>query len=388
MINKIKTGIKIILFLIFVILFKGKKAVNVDILIIRMDAIGDAILWLKTAKYYKEFYPNKRITLICNVIWKDIAIETNFFDEVIPIEVNRFEKDLLYRIKFLRKVKKVKYDKIISPVYSRTFFGSDWLLRSISSKEKIGSIGNNSNISKRLKKISDKWYTKLIEAQNVDMFELRRNFEFISNLFGVDINSRLNDLGIDFDKYTPKELINKEYCVIFLGASTLRRAYPIEKIIDLVQTVPQDMNIVLSGSKTEEELSNSFIENYLGNHSIINFTGKTNLIESFSIIKNAKFLIGNETASVHMATAVKTPSLCFLGGGHFGRFMPYDLPDLDKETKKILPKAVFKKMECFDCNWNCKYPLVNGETWKCIYDIEVEEAKTKLMEIMEENDIR
>ena len=384
--NKIKTIIKQTLFYLidiftWKIIDKNKK--KGEILLIRTDAIGDSIIWLDSAKEYRRIYADKKITLICNSIWEDIAKITGYFDEIIPLEIKNFNKNLMYRYKFLKGVKKNKYEKIISPVYSRTFFVSDWLVKNITADEKIGSIGDLLNISPRLKKISDKWYTKLIKSDTKEMFELNRNSEFIRNLSNKKYQANLPYLEFDFQNYFNKKVKKEKYCVIFLGAGTLRRAYPVKKFIETLKEIPQEMAIVLCGSIGEKELNEKFIQNFKGENKIINLVGKTNLIESLAIIKGAKFLIGNDSASVHMAVAMKTPSVCILGGGHFERFMPYVLnKKMNEEEKRILPKAVYKKMGCYNCNWQCKYPLVNGITWKCIYDIEVEEIKSKIFEIL------
>jgi len=48
-----------------------------------------------------------------------------------------------------------------------------------------------------------------------------------------------------------------------------------------------------------------------------------------------------------------------MGGGHFGRFFPYG--NLKKN------RVVYRKMDCFACNWQCKFSTV-----KCIEEISVD----------------
>jgi ADP-heptose:LPS heptosyltransferase len=94
--------------------------------------------------------------------------------------------------------------------------------------------------------------------------------------------------------------------------------------------------------------------------------GKTSLPEFVEVIRQARLLISNETSAVHIAAAVKTPSVCILGGGHFGRFLPYP-----EKVVNCKPVAVFKKMACFGCNWKCNQPHnVNGCV-PCIEQIEM-----------------
>ena len=55
--------------------------------------------------------------------------------------------------------------------------------------------------------------------------------------------------------------------------------------------------------------------------------------------------IGAETGLAHAACAVRTQNVVVLGGGHFGRFMPYS----------NLTSAVILPLSCYGCNWWCKY---------------------------------
>ena len=104
----------------------AEKKLN-SIIIVRIDAIGDFIIWQDAAKEYKKIFKNKNITLVCNELYVDLARKIPYFDEVIALDVKKIEKNLLYRFNFIRKIRSKRYFLAISPVYSRTFFGSDWI---------------------------------------------------------------------------------------------------------------------------------------------------------------------------------------------------------------------------------------------------------------------
>ena len=64
-------------------------------------------------------------------------------------------------------------------------------------------------------------------------------------------------------------------------------------------------------------------------------------MQSAALIKRCRLVIGAETGLAHLACAVGTPNVILLGGGHFGRFMPYAATT----TVVCLP------LECYGCNW-------------------------------------
>jgi len=100
------------------------------------------------------------------------------------------------------------------------------------------------------------------------------------------------------------------------------------------------MSAVICGGVTERQLGEALIT--IMDIPVLNMVGETSLSELVSVIKEAQFLLGNETSAVHIASAVATPAFCLLGGGHYGRFMPYDI---ESKTKKSLPVAIIHQMD-------------------------------------------
>ena len=150
------------------------------VLIVRQDAIGDFILWLNTAKEYREIYPpNKyKIILIGNASWSGLAEKFSYWDQVFPINSRKFKSLTGYRWGLLRKIKHMSATISIQPTYSREFYHGDTIIRASNALKKIGSAGDMSNRNWLKKIISDHWYTELIPASTKKMAELERNSEF------------------------------------------------------------------------------------------------------------------------------------------------------------------------------------------------------------------
>jgi ADP-heptose:LPS heptosyltransferase len=93
-------------------------------------------------------------------------------------------------------------------------------------------------------------------------------------------------------------------------------------------------------------------------------------MELFSLIKHAKWIITNDTSASHISVITKTPSICILGGAHYGRFQPYIV---EKQTADDqIPKIANFFMDCYNCNLNCKFIKNNkNKVWPCIEKIEV-----------------
>ena len=87
--------------------------------------------------------------------------------------------------------------------------------------------------------------------------------------------------------------------------------------------------------------------------------------ELIECIRRCNIVLSQETAALHIATALRKPVVGIIGGGHFGRFYPWGDPNVSR--------AVNKPMDCYGCNWRCKY-----ESIRCIQEISVETAAAEM----------
>jgi ADP-heptose:LPS heptosyltransferase len=87
-------------------------------------------------------------------------------------------------------------------------------------------------------------------------------------------------------------------------------------------------------------------------------------------MRNARIVISNDTGPAHIAAAVAVPVVCILGGGHYGRFMPYRVEA--PTASNLLPIAVSVELDCFGCNWACVYQRGPTEPMRCIKEVTVD----------------
>ena len=356
--------------------YHSQEAEN-KILIIRPDGIGDFILWLDSAQHFRKIYPDKKIILLGNKAWTDLAKKLPYWDEVWELDRRKFYRNLPYRVQLLKKIRKAGFDIVIQPTYSREFLYGDAIMRTSGAREKIGSVGDYSNIRPIEKKISDRFYTQLIPATPHPLMELKRNAEFVCGL-GMSMKAGLPDLSLAI-KGVKNPLDISDYYVLFPGASWSGKQWPITHFAVLADKIYRQYGLVavVCGSSAEQGLAKAFVSHI--NVPVMNMTGKTNLVNLTVIIKDALFLVGNDTSAIHFATAVSKPSFCLLGGGHYGRFMPYDI---DSKTEKSLPVPIIHTMDCFGCNWQCRYFIKDNEPAPCIENISVEEVFASLQPLL------
>jgi len=347
------------------------------IVLIRLDAIGDFVIWSHAAAEYRQHYKNEKITLIANLIWSDLATQLPYWDEVWPIDSERFNKKILYRWSIIRKVSKAGFRIAIQPTYSRIMLKGDSIIRATCAEQRIGSVGDLSNITKLRKHIADGWYTKLVPS-SLSLTELERNSDFSNHLFGISVSSQLRT----FPRFTIQyevwqEKIQKQYVILFPGASKPIRQWPVRRFSEIANELYLNYGFqsIVCGAANEEELCQKVCGEIKAG--AINLAGKTSLPAFAELVRNARLLIGNETSAIHIAAAVNTPSVCITGGGHYGRFVPYP-----SNIIGIGPSVVVYPMSCFNCNWQCTQPHDPKGEAPCIENIIVEQVLKVALQII------
>lgn len=332
------------------------------LLIIKTDAIGDYILFrnflevLKISQIYKDY----RIDLLGNVLWQDVSLkyDSPYISNFIFIKAESLYESPLQTLKTGWKLFRNNYEIVLQPTFSRTLI-TDGLAALTAAKCAIGFESNTERIPLKYKQKTDKFYTRLLALPPDIYFEFNRSKYFIESVIGKSIALNSTSIG-------PEET-DKNGIIIFPGAGVVKREWKKENLLALIKLLQQysAQSIYLAGSKAEI-LAGEYLEANLPSQSVINIIGKSSLPELIGMIANASLVIANDTSAIHIAVAAKTKSVCILGGGHFERFLPYP------EYFENRPVCAYYKMDCYYCNWNCRYKTAETDPYPCIANVEVD----------------
>ncbi len=335
------------------------------ILIIKTDAIGDYILFRNFFEQVRQSnrYKGYEIDLLGNPSWKELALAYDgaYLNHYQWIRNDDYHLAPFKTLKLGWHFFKRNYAVVLQPSSTRIFI-TDAVAALSAAKQVIGFESNTEGIIKKHKVRLDKFYTeKLILPLNY-YFEFDRNLFFFEKVLQQKISLQKPSLPV-------RNNIHKRGILIFPGAGVHRRRWEQEKFISLINLILSNSSedIYLAGSLTEVDIANHLADD-LKSGRVINLTGKLSLVELIDKINTAELVVSNETSAVHIAAAVNTRAVCILGGGHFDRFAPY--PKFDG----IDIFYAFKKMECYHCNWICKYPLTESAAYPCISNISINDV--------------
>ena len=154
----------------------------------------------------------------------------------------------------------------------------------------------------------------------------------------------------------------------------LGKNWPIDRFVEVIDGLPGDLKIVLTGAGEYDFFGAQQIENSVcEKKKVINLVNKTSVSEMVALIANALFVLGNDSAAVHIASSVHVPSVVVLSGAEYGRFLPYP----ESMHLEFAPKVVAFKMECYNCKYNCKHP--NKEPFECVRNVSVDMVKNAIL---------
>lgn len=360
---------------------------NDDIILVRLDAIGDFVMWLDAAKEFKKSCTG-RVVLICNQVCSDIARSTGYFDEVIGINYGklRHTSQIRYRWSMHRLLKNVKAGKAIQCTYSKEVF-SDVVMSAIAANEKITMDSPESIISRWTYHFTRPIYQKVITTPNEHIMEIHRNAIFTGKVLEKRVWSGVP--YINENKDAQSKVPTETYYVLFPGASESERMWPIKRFVEIAEklyenTEYKQMKCCLCGGRDETYLGDEFMMKYAAQNNVINTMGQTSLLELIEIIRGAEFIITNDTSAVHFAAAVNTRAYCIWGPWEYGRFLPYVV---EKTEGRKLPIVCYHDMECRNClldgadkTQECKqFICVNGIR-KCINYVLAEDVLNRIIE--------
>ncbi len=331
--------------------------------IVHLGAIGDFVLWLEAGRRLARHYraSGTPLVLLANAAWAPWARGMDLADEVWELDPARFDRDYGYRFQWLYRMRASGFDSVLQPTHSRTATAGDSLVRASAAAKRIGSAGDCANTPAWLKRRTDAWYTKLLACGNESRMELLRNADFMRGLGFADFRASVPVLAAG---PRPATTLPARYAVLAPGAGWDGRAWPVSSFAEIGRRLAASgLSLVLAGGPGDRATAEALLRDLPGG--ALDLVGRTGLGELATVLAGARLVVANESAAGHIAAAAGRPVVCVLGGGHYGRFMPYALEGGGQPN----PAVIVNRMDCFGCNWKCIYARGPSEPVKCIADI-------------------
>ncbi|MBQ7704912.1 MAG: glycosyltransferase family 9 protein [Selenomonadaceae bacterium] len=287
-----------------------------NILVMRLDGIGDNVLSSGFLRELRRNYPSAYITLIVNPTVYNLVELCPYVNEVFPITYN---ENLIFwlngAIKLCREqLWRRHFDICFHPRWDIAYCYEHLLGFISGAKERIGYSTKVYPAKEKINAGYDLFLTKsILNPPNV-IHETERNL-YILKALGLNVQDTKNEVWFNHeDILAANELIMKTgggimtpLIAICNGAGALARVYPPQLLLQALKLIADknDCTYIYIGAKKFIEFGN-FLKQALGNR-LIDLSGKTTLRETCAVVSKTSMYIGADTGTMHIAAASQVP---------------------------------------------------------------------------------
>ncbi|MDO9530007.1 MAG: lipopolysaccharide heptosyltransferase II [Syntrophales bacterium] len=333
-----------------------------NILIVKLSAIGDVIHTLPSLSALRELYPDADITWVIEEASSDIIRDHPHLDRVIVSRRKKWMVDLKRPHQIGRTIKEIKtfvrtlrdrsYDLVID---FHGLFKSSLIVLLSGGKSKLGydsmqelsGLFLNEKIHENMKKHAVDRYLDLLRHLGSDVDEK----EFLIPVQEENRNRVKNLLTIN--KIDTKDRFVAVNPVAFWET----KLWEADKFARLCDRITKDLKakVIFTGNR-----SDGMIENIqsLMSHPSVNLGGQTTLRDLAHLYSLSSVVITTDSGPMHIAAAMGTPVVALFGPTDPLRTGPYGRGHV----------VIRKEMSCSPCF------LKKCDTRKCMKDITVEEV--------------
>ena len=265
------------------------------ILIIQTAFIGDVILALPIAQKIKRCFPESSIHFLLRA-GNEGLLDNHLAIDRVWIWEKRKDK-LLNLYKLIKELRQQQFDKVINV---HRFLSSGLITALVGARERVGFKNNP------LSFLYTKKYPHIIGDKNSHNApnEVVRNLSLVAEWTDRQLE-RPCVYPSEADRETVLKYKNEKYIVVAPCSVWQTKQYPIENWIKSLSLLEGKLMVYLIGSEGDREICETIGK---GRLNYINFAGKLSLLQSAALMEGAVRVIANDSAPIHLASAVNAPT--------------------------------------------------------------------------------
>jgi len=250
------------------------------------------ILATPLVEKFHAFYPEAKIDFLLRKGNEILLANNPHINKVLVWD--KTQEKFLNLLRMLGKIRRKKYDAVINV---QRFFSTGFLAALSGAKEVSGFDKNPLSFlfSRRIKHI--------IGTKEKPIHEAERNLMLIRHLTDNSFaKPKIYPSEEDFQRVKTDE----KYVCIVPGSIWFTKQFPEEKWVELIGLIDKSFIIYLLGGKDDVALCENIRLKSI-REKVISLAGKISLLQSAALIKNATMNYVNDSAPLHLASAVNAP---------------------------------------------------------------------------------
>lgn len=293
-----------------------------NILIVKLSAIGDVIHALPVSYALRQKYPTAHITWVVEPTAKELIEHNPCVDEVIVFNKKAFKSWQGFKQNYPAFAKRLQQRKYDISIDLQGLFKSAAVVFTAKAKRKIGYVDMREGSSLISSRIAGKHQNGHIVDRYLDTIEV----------LGCDIEHTKFPL-----KNTPEEVAfveklledngvnpNDKFVVFAIGTNWVNKCWSTKHFAQLSDLLAkmQIKSVLIGFGKADEDKAQE-IMSLAQNDSIVNLVGKTSLMQTARVIKFSQAVVGGDTGNLHLAAALEKIAIMLMGPTDPNRNGPY-----------------------------------------------------------------
>lgn len=261
------------------------------ILVIQSASIGDVILATPLVEKLHAVFPDAKLDILVKKGNETLFTGHPFLHEILIWD--KSSRSLINFDKLMHRVWYTRYDLVVN---IQRFFLTGLMTAFSGAGLKIGFNKNP---------MSFLFTTRVPHIINNGVHEIQRNLSLITSLTGPGmVKPKLYPMPKDFDRV--KQFTADTFYTISPASLWFTKQYPQEQWISFIGKIPPGRNIYLLGSKSDHGLCEHIRINS-GSGRCVNLAGEFSYLESAALMSKARMNFTNDSAPMHLASAVNAP---------------------------------------------------------------------------------
>jgi lipopolysaccharide heptosyltransferase II len=320
------------------------------ILIIQTASLGDVILSTPLIEKLHHFYPEAKLDFLLKYGYEGVLRRHPYLHHVIVWD--KSEKKYKNLIELIKIIRSKKYDLVVNV---QRFASSGIITTFSDAKMTIGFDKNPLSIF-----FTQKVRHKLEKSLN-SPHETERNLKLIESITDSTVfPMKLYPLKQHYAKVS--QFKTKLFITVSPGSLWFTKQFPKAKWIEFVASVDKELMVYFLGSLKEKELCNKIIKES-GHANSLNLSGQLSFLESTALMKDAKMNFVNDSAPMHMASAINAPVAAIYCSTipEFGFGPKSDSSHIIQSSEKLncRPCGLHGFQKCPEKHFNCALTIEN-----------------------------
>ncbi len=262
------------------------------ILIIQTAFIGDVILATPVVEKLYQYFPDAQIDFVLRKGNEALLHNHPYINQVFIFDKKNGKYKNLWKL--ISAIRSTSYDRVIN---LQRFFSSGLISMLSKGKFKIGFDKNPLSFFYHEKVVHQ------ISQTAVDGHEVKRNLALIEKFTDQEFTSpKLYPSASDFKKVKTTQA----FITIAPASLWYTKQFPVDRWIELINALKDRFLIYLLGGPSDLPLCEKIKEKSNVNKIEIQ-AGRLSFLESAALMKNAKMNFVNDSAPLHMASAMNAP---------------------------------------------------------------------------------